>query len=46
MEMCKDISSATASRDLRQMMANNIIESSGTGRMTKYRVISKKKNKK
>lgn len=43
MEMCKDISSATASRDLKQMVADKIIESSGTGRITRYRILSKKK---
>ncbi len=37
MKVCKGISSATASRDLKQLMVEGIIESSGTGRMTKYK---------
>jgi Fic family protein len=37
MTVCKGISSATASRDLKQLMEEGIIESSGTGRMTKYK---------
>lgn len=37
MAVCKGISSATASRDLKQLLLNNEIESSGSGRMTKYR---------
>ena len=37
MEVCKGISSATASRDLKELLKQNKIESSGTGRMTKYR---------
>ncbi len=44
MRICKGISSATASRDLKQMLIDNIIESSGTGRMTKYRKLVKNKN--
>ena len=37
MQVCKGISSATASRDLKQLLDENRIESSGKGRMTKYR---------
>jgi Fic family protein len=37
MEICKGISSATASRDLKELLKQGKIESSGTGRMTKYR---------
>ncbi len=37
MKVCKGISTATASRDLKQMLEEEIIESTGTGRMTKYR---------
>jgi Fic family protein len=37
MEICKGISSATASRDLKELLKQKKIESSGTGRMTKYR---------
>ncbi len=40
MNVCKGISSATASRDLKQLLEKNRIESSGNGRMTRY----KKKN--
>jgi Fic family protein len=39
MSVCKGISSATASRDLKQLLEQNKIESNGTGRMTKYRKI-------
>ncbi len=39
MEVCKDISSATASRDLKQLLAEHRIEASGSGRMIKYRKI-------
>ncbi|GAB6091696.1 Fic family protein [Spirochaeta dissipatitropha] len=35
--VCKGISTATASRDLKQLLEDNKIESTGTGRMTKYR---------
>ena len=42
MEICKEISSATASRDLKQMVEERIIESSGTGRMTRYRKLANK----
>ncbi len=37
MNVCKGISSATASRDLKQLLEEKRIISSGTGRMTKYR---------
>nr|WP_281389167.1 Fic family protein [Spirochaeta isovalerica] len=37
MNVCKGISSATASRDLKQLLEENRIESAGTGRMTRYR---------
>ncbi len=37
MNVCKGISSATASRDLKQLLEKNKIESNGTGRMTRYR---------
>ena len=37
MEICKGISSATASRDLKELLRQNKVESTGTGRMTKYR---------
>jgi len=37
---CKGISTATASRDLKQLLKENRLESSGTGRMTKYRKIN------
>ena len=40
MNVCKGISSATASRDLKQLLDENRIESSGTGRMTRYRKIN------
>lgn len=36
MKVCKDISSATASRDLKQLLNEHRIESSGSGRMMKY----------
>ncbi len=39
MKVCKDISSATASRDLKQLLAEQRIEASGSGRMTKYRKV-------
>jgi Fic family protein len=35
--ICKGISTATASRDLKRLLEERKIESSGTGRMTKYR---------
>ncbi|QEN06829.1 Fic family protein [Oceanispirochaeta crateris] len=38
MKVCKGISSATASRDLKQLIEENRIESTGKGRMTKYRM--------
>ena len=37
MSVCKSISTATASRDLKKLLEDNLIEYSGTGRMTKYR---------
>jgi len=37
LEVCKNVSTATASRDLRQMIEDGIVEVSGTGRMTRYR---------
>ena len=37
MKVCKGISSATASRDLKHLLNENKIVSTGTGRMTKYR---------
>lgn len=37
MKINKGISTATASRDLKQLLEDGIIESSGTGRMTKYK---------
>ncbi len=37
LEVCKNVSTATASRDLRKMIEDGIVEASGTGRMTRYR---------
>lgn len=37
MEVCKNVSTATASRDLKQMIDEGRLEVSGSGRMTKYR---------
>ncbi|GHV83926.1 hypothetical protein AGMMS50212_12660 [Spirochaetia bacterium] len=37
MQINKGVSTATASRDLKQMVNDGIIESKGSGRMTKYR---------
>ncbi|MCD1656026.1 Fic family protein [Treponema zuelzerae] len=37
MNVCKGISTATASRDIKQLLIEEKIESLGTGRMTKYR---------
>lgn len=37
LEVCKNVSTATASRDLRQMIEDNVVEVSGIGRMTRYR---------
>jgi len=37
MNVCKGISSATASRDLKQLLGEKRIESAGSGRMTRYR---------
>ncbi|HBG20574.1 MAG TPA: cell filamentation protein Fic [Desulfobulbaceae bacterium] len=39
LEVCKNVSTATASRDLRQMIKDNIVEVSGSARMTRYRKI-------
>jgi Fic family protein len=36
LEVCKNVSTATASRDLRQMIEDSRVEVSGTGRMTRY----------
>jgi Fic family protein len=40
MNVCKGISTATASRDLKQMMVEDRIESAGSARMTMYRKVS------
>ena len=37
MKICKGISTATASRDLRQMLEEGFIEARGSGRVTEYR---------
>lgn len=37
MEICKGISTATASRDLKQLLEEKRIEVRGKGRMTQYR---------
>lgn len=37
MRVCKGISTATASRDLRQMLEDELIDISGNGRMTRYK---------
>jgi Fic family protein len=37
MRVCKGISTATASRDLKQMLEDAYIDISGTGRMTRYK---------
>jgi Fic family protein len=39
LEVCKNVSTATASRDLKQMIEEKIVEISGSGRMTRYRKI-------
>lgn len=39
MNICKGISTATASRDLKQLLEEKKIQSSGNGRMTKYKKI-------
>jgi len=39
MKINKGISSATASRDLKQLLKDGVVESSGIGRMTKYKKI-------
>ncbi len=42
MSVCKGISSATASRDLKQLLEEKRIVSSGKGRMTRYRKLDNK----
>jgi len=37
MRVCKGISTATASRDLKQMLEDELIDISGNGRMTRYK---------
>jgi Fic family protein len=37
LDVCKNVSTATASRDLKRMIAENVVEVSGSGRMTRYR---------
>lgn len=37
--VCKNLSTATASRDLKQMISDGMVEVTGTGRMTRYRKI-------
>jgi Fic family protein len=37
LNVCKGISTATASRDLKQLLEDGLIESTGTGRMMKYK---------
>lgn len=37
LSICKGISTATASRDLKQLLEDGLIESAGSGRMMKYR---------
>ena len=37
LQVCKGVSSATASRDLKQMVQDGVVEKAGVGRMTKYR---------
>jgi Fic family protein len=37
LEVCKSVSTATASRDLKRMIQDGIVEISGSGRMTRYR---------
>lgn len=37
LNICKGISTATASRDIKQLLQDGLIESSGSGRMMKYR---------
>lgn len=41
MNICKGISTATASRDIKQLLLDGLIESIGSGRMMRYR---KKRN--
>jgi Fic family protein len=37
LQICKGISTATASRDIKQLLQDGLVESSGSGRMMKYR---------
>jgi hypothetical protein len=37
LEVCKNVSTATASRDLKQMIEDHLVQVSGSGRMTRYR---------
>ena len=37
LNICKGISTATASRDLKQLLEDGLVESTGSGRMMKYR---------
>lgn len=39
LNLCKGISTSTASRDIKQLLQDGLIESSGSGRMMKYRKI-------
>ncbi len=42
---CKGISTATASRDLKKLISDGVVELKGEGRMTKYKIIiNKEKN--
>ena len=43
MNICKGISTATASRDLKQLLDNGLIESTGEGRVTIYRKLKNKR---
>jgi Fic family protein len=36
-EVCRNVSTATASRDLKQMIQEGLVEVAGNGRMTRYR---------
>ena len=44
MAICKGISTATASRDLKKLFDDKIIEYRGEGRMTQYRILKKEKD--
>jgi Fic family protein len=37
LEVCRNVSTATASRDLKQMIEDQLVQVSGSGRMTRYR---------